>query len=515
MESQLVNLEWVIAGLLLVAALVAWVSERIRIPYTVGLVFVGVLITVLAPRVETLQPDLARELILFLLLPPLVFDAALHIEFNDFRANWQTVVVLAIAGVLLTTGLVAGFLRIFLDLPWPSLIVFGALISATDPVAVTAIFRQLGISKRLALLVEGESLLNDATAIVVFALALEFALQPAEISVASGLAEFVRVSSVGLVIGLIFGYVFYRIIRQIDDYLIETALSAVLAYGAYLLAERVHASGVLAVVAAGLMIGNRGKQYGMSHTTRNVLINIWEFVTFLANSFVFLLIGLQMDVEVLATDWLPILLAIGAVLAARAVSVYGLNQILNRVGANRVPAAWQTVMWWGGLRGGIALALALTLPDLYGRNVILHMTFGVVLFTLLVQATTMRALLWKLGVLRVGTQQLEYERVRARLAAARSAKDLLASQLQQGLLTHESYDAVAPQLTDEIARLSSQVTEVLGRLPDIRAEELASTQREILQAKRTKLRSLHNDGMITAAVYNELRAEIDAELTGA
>ncbi len=514
MESQLLNIELIIAGLLLVAALVAWLAERIRIPYTVGLVVVGLLITVLAPRVETLQPELARELILFLLLPPLVFEAALHIEFSDFRKNLQTIIVLAVVGVLVTTGVVAGLLSLVLDLPWASLIVFGALISATDPVAVTAIFRQLGISKRLGLLLEGESLLNDATAIVVFALALEFALQPAEFSIANGVVEFLRVSSIGLAIGLTLGYVAYRTIRQIDDYLIETALSAVLAFGSYLLAELAHASGVLAVVAAGIMIGNQGKQYGMSHTTRNVLIHIWEFVTFLSNSFIFLLIGLQIDVQLASKDWLPILLAIGAVLAARAVSVYGINNIVNRFARNRVPLTWQTVMWWGGLRGGIALALVLTLPDLYGRNVLLHMTFGVVLFTLLVQATTMPALLQKLGVLRRDSSQLEFESLRARLAAVRAAQEYVSTQLKRGLLTKESYDIVAPDLKQEIEQYSGKVSEALSVLPDIQADELEATRREVLQAKRDKLRSLHSDGMITGDVYSQLRAEIDAELTG-
>ena len=248
MNIELANLELIIAGLLLIAALVALITERVRFPYTVGLVIVGVLLAVFVPEQISLDPDLTRELILFLLLPPLVFEAALHIEYNDFRDNLPTILTYAVPGVLLTTGLVSVLMSVFTDLPLASLLVFGALIAATDPVAVVAIFRKLGLPKRLGLLTEGESLLNDATAIVVFGLMLEFALRPADFSVISGIAEFVRVAAGGVLIGLILGLLAYYLIRQIDAYLIETALSAVLAYGSYLLAEEIHVSGVLAVV---------------------------------------------------------------------------------------------------------------------------------------------------------------------------------------------------------------------------------------------------------------------------
>ena len=275
MQTELINTELIVAALLLIAALVAWFTKLVRFPYTVGLVIVGVLITMLMPQKPELTPALARELILLILLPPLVFEAALHIELSEFRNNLLSMLVFAIPGVLVTTVLVGWLLATVTGLPLITMLVFGALIAATDPVAVTAIFRELGLPKRLGLLMEGESLLNDATAIVVFTLLLEFALNPVGFSFSQGIVEFVRVSGVGLFVGFALGYVAYRLIRQIDDYLVETVLSAVLAYGSYLLAEQVHASGVLAVLASGLLIGNSGRRYGMSHTTRNVLIHIW------------------------------------------------------------------------------------------------------------------------------------------------------------------------------------------------------------------------------------------------
>ena len=511
MQAEFITTELIIAALLLIAALVAWLTKVVRFPYTVGLVIVGVMITVLLPEKPELAPELARELILLILLPPLVFEAALHIEFSEFRDNLLPVLVFAIPGVLVTTVMVGWLMATVTGLPLVTMLVFGALISATDPVAVTAVFRELGLPKRLGLLSEGESLLNDATAIVIFTLLLEYALHPMDFSVAEGAMEFLRVSGVGLMVGLVLGYVAYRLIRQINAYLVETVLSVVLAYGAYLLAEQVHASGVLAVVVAGLMIGNRGRRYGMSHTTRNVLIHIWEFLAFLANSFVFLLIGLQVDLGKLADNVLLLLAAIVITLLARVVTVFGFSPLLNIFSRNRTPASWQAVMVWGGLRGGIALALALTLPAaLPGHSQVLVMTFGVVLFTLGVQATTIPIVLRRLGLLRRGANPLEYERRRARLAAARAAEQHLQSQFKQGLLTRENYDVVIPPLRAEIEQFSGAVREALTTLPDIRDDELEATRLEILETKRDTLRQLRHDGIVSIEVFRELTTEVDA-----
>ena len=515
MQTELITTELIIAALLLIAALVSWFTKLVRFPYTVGLVVVGVLITMLMPHKPELTPALARELILLILLPPLIFEAALHIEFSEFRDNLSSMLVFAIPGVLVTTLLVGWLLAAITGLPFSTMLVFGALIAATDPVAVTAIFRELGLPKRLGLLTEGESLLNDATAIVVFTLLLEFALDPVSFSFSDGAIEFARVSGVGLFVGFALGYVAYHLIRQIDDYLVETVLSAVLAYGSYLLAEQVHASGVLAVLASGLLIGNSGRRYGMSHTTRNVLIHIWEFVAFLANTFVFLLIGLQVDLDRLSDSVLLIGAAILVTLLGRMITVFGFSPLVNRFAPNRTPFSWQAVLVWGGLRGGIALALALTLPsNLVGHDEVLVMTFGVVLFTLGVQATTLPALLRRLGLLSSRTNLMEYERRRAKLATAKAANQFLQSQYKQGLLTKENYDVVLPEVQAEISQFSGEVEEALTVLPDIRDDELEIARKEIMQVKRATLRTLRHDGIIGTDVFRELTTEIDADLAG-
>ena len=332
-----------------------------------------------------------------MLVPPLVFEAAFHLNLAELRRSLPTLMLMAIPGVVITMLVVGGIVAWGAALALPVALVFGALIAATDPVAVIALFRAVGAPKQLVVPVEGESLLNDGTAIVIFNLMLAVALT-GHFNLMEGLVEFIRVAAGGLGVGLALGWLAAQLIARVDDYAIETALTLVLAFGAYLVAEHFHVSGVLAVVAAGLVSGNLGLR-GMSQTTRVGLFHFWEFAAFIANSLVFLLIGLQVNGSQLTVMWPQIAWAIVAVLTARVLVVYGLGRITKRLG-EPIPSSWQPVLSWGGLRGAISLALALSLPEALGpaRPVLLAMTFGVVLFTLLVQGTTMGALVRGLGL---------------------------------------------------------------------------------------------------------------------
>lgn len=505
--EQFLEAETLVIELLLIASLVAIAVQRLRVPYTVALVVVGLAITFQSPLALNLTP----ELILTIFVPPLVFEAAFHLNLAEIRRNLAGILLLAVPGVLVTMLIVGGILAGTTALSLPVAMVFGALIAATDPVAVVAFFRVIGVPKRLAVLVESESLFNDGTAIVLFNLVLAIAVT-GEFDVMRGVADFVRVAAGGIAVGLMLGWLTSRLIARVDDYLIETTLTTVLAFGAYLLSERLDFSGVLAVVAAGIVAGNFGPQ-GMSPTTRIVLYNFWEYVAFLANSMVFLLLGLQVNIPALIAEWQPVSLAIFAVLVARVVVVYGLSWLAG-VLAGPIPLKWQHVMAWGGLRGAISLALALSLPEALGGDVPLlrTMAFGVVLFTLLVQGLTMGRLVRWLKIVTRGQGQVEYEVRHARLTALRVADARLDRLHAEGLMSTPTWESLKPLVTQDAIGLAEAVRESLAIDPGLAAEELDTGWRELLRAQRSALQGLQSDGVISEDVFEQLVAELDAQL---
>ncbi len=505
--GQFINTEILIIALLLIASLVAIVVRRLHIPYTVALVLVGLLLTTQSNVKFELTPDL----ILALFVPPLIFEAAFHINFNELRRNSIPVLILAVPGVIITTLIIGSLLSISTSISLPAAMVFGALIAATDPVAVVAMFRLLGVPKRLSVLVEGESLFNDGTAYVLFNLTLAAALT-GNFNLVTGVADFLRVSIGGIVIGLALGWSISRLIARIDDYLIEITLTTVLAYGSYLLADQLHFSGVLAVVAAGLVTGSLGPQ-GMSPTTRIVLNNFWEYVTFLVNSLVFLLIGLEVDIQALMAAWQPILWAIASVLLARVVVVYGLSWISKRFSGS-ISFRWQHILAWGGLRGALSLALVLSIPAAFGpdREMLRTMAFGVALFTLLIQATTMSSLVHRLGIITIDPVQIDYEQRHARLNALHSAETHVERRYREGLISTPAWERIKPKLQEQTAILAASLRELLRVEPKLETEELKTARREILRAQRSAYMGMRRDGVISEEVFEKLSAEIDATM---
>lgn len=503
-DETIIVIEEIVIALLFIATLVGIIAKRLRVPYTVGLVIMGLALALL-PQVNIEVP---RNLILGLLVPPLIFEAAFHLKLNELRRNLAPILAWAIPGVILTMFLVGGVVAWGTGLPITHALVFGALIAATDPVAVIALLGSLGVPKRLQVLLEGESLFNDGTAIVLFGLMTTVALT-GQFSLGLSLIDFIRIAGGGLLVGLILAGIVSQLIIRIDDHLIETTLTTVLAFGSYLVAEGVfHASGVLAVVAAGLVSGNIGPR-GMSPTTRVVVFNFWEYVSFLANSFAFLLIGLQIDLPVLFNYWQPIATAILAVLAARAVAVYGLAWI-----GKDIPLKWQHTMFWGGLRGAISLALALGLPfALESRAQLQVMAFGVVVFTLLVQGFSMGSLVRSLGLNLRSSMQLEYERRHARAFAVKTAYDHLENLVEDGLISNHTWQTLAPILKEHNQALVEAVKQVMVADPDVEAEELDTARREALRAQRSTLSDLLKDGVISEETYTQLVSEVDAALS--
>ena len=514
--EQFAATEALVIELLLVVSLVAIAVRRLRVPYTVALVVVGLVLT----SQQQLRIELTPQLILSLFVPPLVFEAAFHLRLSRVRENLIPLLVLAVPGVILSTALVGLIVSAGVGISLPTALVFGALISATDPVAVVALFRAVGGPKRLTVLVEGESLLNDGTAIVVYNLVVASAVaslaatagQTESVSLPLAVIEFLKVSIGGAAVGFGLGWLAYWVVDRVDDYLIETTVTTIVAFGSYLVAEELHVSGVLAVVAAGLLVGNVGPR-GMSPTTRIVLFNFWEYMAFVANSLIFLLLGLQVSVPDIVAQIGPIAIGVVAVLVSRGIVVYGLSALLGLLRWQPVPLAYQHALFWGGLRGAIALALALSLPmALPDRDLLRVMAFGVVLFTLLFQATTMQLLLRALGLTRREASVLELERRHAQAIASRSALEHLRQLHRDGLVSTTTYENLEPELESQVRARAAAQDELLQEYPSLQTAERDRALREAMRAKRAAYSALLSEGVISEQVFDEVAAELDESL---
>lgn len=505
--NSLIELESLAILLLLIISVVALAVNRLRIPYSVALVVVGLAITFR----QDLRFEVTPELLLALFIPPVAFEAAFHIDWPHLRENLLPILVLAIVGVLLSTLVAGGAIAALLPaIPLTSALVFGALISATDPVAVIALFRASRVARRLSVIMEGESLLNDGTAIVIFNIALLASVSGA-FDPAGGLIDFIRVSAGGVAIGGVLGWGVARGLAHIDDHLVETTLTTCLAFGSYLVAERLHTSGVLAVVAAGLLCGSLGNR-GMSPTTRIVVSNFWEYLAFIANSLVFLLIGVTINIYQLASSLGPIAVAIGAVLLSRAIVVYGVSRLLRRT-RSAVPLSWQHVLLWGGLRGAVSLALALSLPaTLEQRGTLQAMTFGVVLFTLLIQATTMPLLLRRMGLGQATPRQMERDLRLGRLYMAQAAWRRLSRLHREGMFTGEVWKGLRAQHREERNKLSQEMQDLFLEYGELERDMVIAARRESLRAERAALNDAVRRGLISDEAYRKLVREVDRRI---
>jgi CPA1 family monovalent cation:H+ antiporter len=384
--------------LLLVACLIAMLTRRLGLPYIVGLVAAGFLIALL-PNSPNLP--LSRELIFNVLLPPLVFEGALQLDWERFRNELPLTLTLAFVGVAIATAVVGAGMHWILGWSWIGAALFGVLIAATDPVSVIAAFREMGCLPRVSMVVESESLLNDGVAAVGFAVFSAIAAG-ASPSAANIVPAFLWTLGGGIVIGLGISAAILLIVGRTDDPLVEITLTTIAAYASFLLAERFHASGIISALSAGLMIGSIGPTRVFSEQGRERVHSAWDYFAFLANSIVFILIGMNVANQPLHRLGAAAAVAIVLVLAGRALSVYPVSAAFTS-SRWRLPTSVQHVLFWGGLRGALALALALAVPiQVPERNAIILTAFVVVGFSILVQGLTMP---WLINRLQLGRKR--------------------------------------------------------------------------------------------------------------
>ncbi len=385
--------------LLFVASLVSMLCRRVQIPYTVGLTVAGIGIGFL-PNLPAIP--LTRELIFSAILPPLIFEAAFQIPWKPLKENFTVILTLATFGVLLSIGVVVAGLSLLLKWPLPSALTLAVLISATDPVSVIATFKQINVPDRLKLLVEAESLFNDGTAAVLFSVALAF-VTGQSISSTDIVRTLLLTIFGGMALGAIIAGIAIFLSGHANDHLVKITFSTLAAYSSFLLAEQLHLSGVLATLTCGLLIGNVGSYSNNSAQLKDAIESFWEYAAFVANSLVFLLIGLRVAGKVGSEMWLTAGVVILVSLLGRAIAVYASCAFFFK-SSLKVSVSNQHVLVWGGLRGALALALALGLPnDMQYREQILNVTFGVVAFSVIVQGLTISPFLRKLGLVETST----------------------------------------------------------------------------------------------------------------
>ncbi|QFZ93155.2 cation:proton antiporter [Synechococcus elongatus] len=473
-----------------------------QIPYTLLLVIAGLGLALFNVRLINLSP----ELILSIFLPPLLFEAAWNLKWSNLKKDWIPISLYAVIGVGISILGIAFGLSQTTSVPIVIALLIGASLATTDPVSVIAMFRELGVAERTRTLVEGESLFNDGVAVVTLSLLLSLPLEVQGLEAQSLLADLIRYLGIGIGSGCLIGFGVSFLTQRLDLPLLEQSLTLVSAYGSYLLSEQLGGSGVIAVVPVGLILGNFGSRIGMSPRTRVIVTEFWEFLAFFVNSIVFLLIGDQVPLESLWQNRGAIAITVVAMLAARAIATFGLGWLSNRL--SRSDLSWREliVVWWGGIRGAVSIALALSIPTvLLQRDLITATVFGSVLFTLLVQGLTMKPLLGALGLLGDQALRQQYAEVIARQTALKRVLQRLQQTEPQAEIDPAFCREQVQLIEAKLQSLTQELAELCDRQPELQHYALESLQAELLAIEADTYAEFVRSGQLSQELSPILR----------
>ena len=508
-----------VIGLLLIAAATNGIANRLRLPFTVMLVLVGITLREIgeigpSPLRFLSELRIAPEVILYVFLPTLIFESAYNLDARLLRRNLSPVLALAAPGLIVSTGVIGFITWAATPLNFAAALLLGAILSATDPVAVIALFKQMGAPKRLTILVEGESLFNDATALVASKILLAVVLAGyfSWETAMAGAAEFIYVFVGGILAGWVAGLIAGWILGKIStEPQIEISLTTVLAYLSFYLAEQVlHVSGVMAVLAAGIVMGGWGRTK-ISTPVVGFMNHFWVYLAFVANALIFLLVGLLVDLPALWNS-LPLLFwVVLAMLISRAILIYGTMPLIGRLpGSQPVGLSYQTVMFWGGLRGAIALAIVLSLPEFPHSELFIPLTTGAVLFTLLAQGLTTEKLMHHLGLDRP-TLSDRLALLERDLKAQELTIERIPNLLRGGLFAHPIAARLEHKSKQHVQRIRAEITELRNKEMS-HHEELSLLYQRTFSEEQAYYQRLYHNGHLSEGAYRELAAVLALQI---
>ena len=509
-------------AILVIACGMALLAKRLKVPYTVLLVVAGLAVSLLLDGAPGLREHLEKiklkpELLLQVFLPILLFEAAFHVDLKSFLNNRRAILFLAIPGViigmLLTTAVFVPVAKLIQDdVVWQVGLVTAAMLAATDPISVVALFKEFTVAKRLGIIVEGESLINDGIAVVLFGVVVKITADSLGLTIPTlhdpgenvqalhVIGVFLREVFLGTALGVAVGLAMSYLTSKVNDHLIEVALTAIAAYGSNVMAMQLHASGVIAVVVCGMMVGNVGAKHGMSPTTREAVFSFWEFAAFMANSFVFILIGLEIRLSELWADAGLIVAFFVIMILVRSVTVFGVHSLVRREDL-KLKKAWLPVITWSGVRGSLSMVMAMMLvaSESEGettRKLILNLVFGVVLLSILLQGTTIEWLMKRVGLIVETREEIEYEMALARRQAIRCLVDNLEDADRKGTLSQGTFEILHNQLVERRETNGKRIAEMLAHTPSLNNIELELHTNQLRALEKQVYRDLEKEGDI-------------------
>ncbi|BAY65103.1 sodium/hydrogen exchanger [Calothrix brevissima NIES-22] len=499
--------------LLLVATVVALLSRWLRVSYVAGLVLAGLAITELLPQ----RIGLNDSLILNLFLPILVFEAAINTDISRLRTTVKPIALLAGPGIIISSGVTAAILKWELGLNWIAALLAGVILAITDTVSVIAVFKEVQVPSRLSTIVEGESLFNDGVALVLFSLIVKVNTA-GSISFLAGMQELFVVIIGGTLVGLAVGYLSTGLFVRADEPLSSILLTVAVALGAFQLGQSFSVSGVVAVVVAGLIVGSVGISGKVSASTRLTLLSFWESIAFGVNSFIFLLIGIEINLITLWQTLPAVLLAIAAYQIARIVSVYPLLAIV-RWFDRPIPWRWQHVLFFGNIKGSLSMALALSIPaSIPGREQLIAIVFGTVLLSVVGQGVSLPWLVKRLQLSQVSATRQQVEELQAQLITAKAAQDELDTLLKTGVLPKAVYEEMRSGYQVQVAGAEKALRELYNRRVDDlepktdEPSKLDAIRRRLLLAEKGALNEAIRQRILSEEIVYERLKKIDEQL---